>query len=107
MDGFPYIPEAIVCANDDIALDVIRCLKSRGISVPGDVAVTGYDDMESLTRVEPFLTTVRVPKQKLGRRIVQQLIWRMNHPDFPREVVIIEVQVIFRNLQKTGRLTET
>ncbi|NLX75762.1 MAG: LacI family transcriptional regulator [Clostridiaceae bacterium] len=100
LDGFPYIPEAIVCANDDIALDVIRCLKSRGISVPGDVAVTGYDDMESLTRVEPFLTTVRVPKQKLGRRIVQQLIWRMNHPDFPREVVIIEVQVIFRESSK-------
>ncbi|AGC68120.1 HTH-type transcriptional repressor PurR [Thermoclostridium stercorarium subsp. stercorarium DSM 8532] len=100
LDGFPYIPEAIVCANDDIALDVIRYLKSRGVSVPGDVAVTGYDDIEDLTRAEPFLTTVRVPKQRLGRRLVQQLMWRMQYPDFPKEIVIIEVQVIFRESSK-------
>lgn len=100
LNKFPYIPEAIVCANDDIALDVIRYLKNRGLAVPGDVAVTGYDDMESLTQVEPFITTVRVPKQKLGRRLVQQLMWRIKYPDFPKEVVFIEAQVIFRESSK-------
>jgi len=100
LDNFPYIPEAIVCANDDIALDVIRYLKNRGLAVPRDVAVTGYDDMESLTQAEPFITTVRVPKQKLGRRLVQQLMWRIKYPDFPKEIIFLKAQVIFRESSK-------
>ncbi len=93
---FPYLPEAIVCANDDIALYVIRCLSSRGLTIPGDVAVTGYDNVEGMSQVEPFLTTVRVGNQRLGRRLVQQLMWRIQNPTFPKEVIFIGVEVIFR-----------
>ena len=93
---FPTIPEAIVCANDDIALDVIRCLKEKGLSVPEDVAVTGYDNIESMSQIDPFLTTARVGNQRLGRRLVQQLIWRIKNPNFPREIIYIGVEVIFR-----------
>lgn len=93
---FPYMPEAIVCANDDIALDVIRCLKNRGLSVPQDVAVTGYDNVEGISQVEPFLTTVRVGNQRLGRRLVQQLMWRLQNPNFPKEIIYIGVDIIFR-----------
>ncbi|HWT76667.1 MAG TPA: LacI family DNA-binding transcriptional regulator [Mobilitalea sp.] len=96
ISGFSSIPEAIVCVNDDIALDVIRCLKARGISVPQDVAVTGYDNLEGVAQVEPFLTTVRVGNQRLGRRLVQQLMWRIQNPTFPKEVIFIGVEVIFR-----------
>ncbi len=93
---FPYLPEAIVCANDDIAMYVIRCLNGRGLSVPGDVAVTGYDNVEGMSQAEPFLTTVRVGNQRLGRRLVQQLMWRIQNPNFPKELVYIGVEVIFR-----------
>lgn len=94
---FPYIPQAIVCANDDIAFDVIRYLKKQGLSVPDDVAVTGYDDMESITQVvEPFLTTVSFGKQRLGRRLVQQLMWRIQNPAFPKEIILVGVEVTFR-----------
>ncbi|MGB4659182.1 MAG: LacI family DNA-binding transcriptional regulator [Mobilitalea sp.] len=96
LSEFAYIPEAIVCANDDIALDVIRCLKNRGFAVPLDVAVTGYDNVEGMSQVEPFLTTVRVGNQRLGRRLVQQLMWRIQNPNFPKEVIFIGVEVIFR-----------
>lgn len=96
LNRFPYMPEAIVCANDDIALDVIRCLKNKGLSVPGDVAVTGYDNVEGMAQVEPFLTTVRVGNQRLGRRLVQQLMWRIQNQTFPKEVTFIGVEVIFR-----------
>jgi LacI family transcriptional regulator len=103
IENFPYIPEAIVCANDDIAFDAIRCLKEKGLSVPEDVAVTGYDNVESLLQVEPFLTTVRVGNQRLGRRLVQQLFWRIENPTFPKEIVHIGVEVIFR---KSSEKTE-
>ena len=96
LDGFSALPEAIVCANDDIALDVIRCLRSRGVSVPRDVAVTGYDNVEGMAQVEPILTTVRVGNQRLGRRLVQQLMWRIQNPTFPKEVIFIGVEIIFR-----------
>lgn len=93
---FAYIPDAIVCANDDIALDVIKCLKEKGLSVPNDVAVTGYDDVESMSQFEPFLTTVKVDNQRLGRRLVQQLIWRSENETFPNEIIYIGVEVINR-----------
>ncbi len=93
---FPYIPEAIVCANDDIALFVMRYLNTRGLSVPKDVAVTGYDNVEEMSKVEPFLTTVRVGNQRLGRRLVQQLMWRLKNPNFPKEIIYIGVEIIFR-----------
>ena len=96
LDGFSALPEAFVCANDDIALDVIRCLKARGLAVPQDVAVTGYDNVEGIAQVEPFLTTVRVGNQRLGRRLVQQLMWRIQNPSFPKEVLYIGVEVLFR-----------
>jgi len=96
LSSFAYIPEAIVCANDDIALDAIRCLKSRGLTAPSDVAVTGFDNVEGMSQVEPFLTTVRVGNQRLGRRLVQQLMWRIQNPTFPKEVIYIGVEVIFR-----------
>jgi LacI family transcriptional regulator len=100
ISGFSSMPEAIVCANDDIALDVIRCLRNRGLSVPQDVSVTGYDNVEGMAQVEPFLTTVRVGNQRLGRRLVQQLMWRIQNPTFPKEVVFIGVEVIFRQSSK-------
>lgn len=93
---FSSIPEAIVCVNDDIALDVVRCLKARGLSVPQDVAVTGYDNLEGVAQLEPFLTTVQVGNQRLGRRLVQQLMWRIQNPTFPKEVIYVGVEVIFR-----------
>lgn len=96
LSAFPYMPEAIVCANDDIALFVIRCLYNRGLSVPNDVAVTGYDNVEGMSQVEPFLTTVRVGNQRLGRRLVQQLMWRIQNPTFPKEIIYIGVETIFR-----------
>ena len=96
IDDFPYMPEAIVCANDDIALFTIRYLHSKGLSVPDDVAVTGYDNVEIMSQTEPMLTTVKVGNQRLGRRLVQKLMWRLKNPAFPKEVLFINSEVIFR-----------
>lgn len=73
------------------------------MSVPQDVAVTGYDNLEGVAQVEPFLTTVRVGNQRLGRRLVQQLMWRLQNPSFPKEVIFIGVEVIFRQSSNKKR----
>ena len=64
--GFAYMPEAIVCSNDDIALKCIRALAKKGLKCPTDVAVTGFDNEEVLTQegkcyeVEKDASTVNV-----------------------------------------------
>jgi LacI family transcriptional regulator len=60
------LPRAIVCANDQTALGVMYALAQRGLSVPGDVAVTGFDDVPVARHLHPSLTTVRQPIEQMG-----------------------------------------
>lgn len=96
LDKFPYVPDAIVCANDDIALKCLRAYIKRGVNCPQDIAITGFDNEERLTQAESKLTTVSVHNQMLGQRVVQQLMWRMQHPEFPKETISIATKPIYR-----------
>jgi LacI family transcriptional regulator len=60
------LPRAIVCANDQTALGVMHTLARRGLNVPGDVAVTGFDDVPIARHLHPSLTTVRQPIEQMG-----------------------------------------
>jgi LacI family transcriptional regulator len=60
------LPQAIACANDQTALGVVHALTRRGLDVPGDIAVTGFDDIPVARHLRPRLTTVRQPIQQLG-----------------------------------------
>ena len=57
---------AVVCANDQAAIGFLRGLRERGITVPDDVSIVGYDDIAPCHYVEPALTTVHVPLHDLG-----------------------------------------
>jgi LacI family transcriptional regulator len=60
------LPRAIVCVNDQTALGVMYALAQRGVDVPEDVAVTGFDDIPMARHLRPQLTTVRQPMQEIG-----------------------------------------
>ena len=60
------LPRAIACANDQTALGVVYTLAAHGVDVPGQVAVTGFDDIPVARHLRPQLTTVRQPIQDLG-----------------------------------------
>lgn len=96
MEKLTGMPEAFVCANDDIAKDAILWLKGKGVSVPKDVAVTGFDDKEETSILTPSLTTAHIGNQRMGRRLVQILMWRIENMDLPKEVVTINTEVVFR-----------
>ncbi len=66
-------PRAVVCVNDETALGILVSALSRGLSVPGDVAITGFDDVPAAELTTPNLTTVRQPMRELGRRTVLAL----------------------------------
>ncbi|MDU9005972.1 LacI family DNA-binding transcriptional regulator [Sedimentitalea todarodis] len=70
----PVPPTAVICGNDVLAVGAIKQARALGLDVPGDVSVTGFDDIELATIVEPALTTVHVPHRDMGTRSASMLI---------------------------------
>ncbi len=83
------LPRAIACANDQTALGVVYALMQHGLDVPGDVAVTGFDDIPVARHLRPQLTTVRQPIQELGATAFEVLYSMINDAGHaPRNIVL-------------------
>jgi len=88
--------DALVCANDELALAVLTHLQDHGIAVPDDVAVVGWDDVMAARYVRPALTTVRQPVHDLGALASERLHDQLSvtsdasasHDILPTQVVI-------------------
>ena len=65
--------DALVCANDELALSVMARLQEGGKAVPDDIAVVGWDDVMTARYVRPGLTTVRQPVRELGAMAADRL----------------------------------
>jgi LacI family transcriptional regulator len=70
----PEPPTAVVCFNDKIAVGVLQAAARRGLRVPEDLSVTGFDDSEMSRATSPYLTTVRQPLEEMGRIAVTMLV---------------------------------
>lgn len=99
-------PDAVFAFNDKSAAGLIRGLAARGIAVPDDISVVGFDDMPICTEMSPQLTTVRVNLSAMAFAIVQQ-IWYAHHhldSDFYPFNVIVSCQCICRDsVKKRGK----
>lgn len=71
-------PTAICCYNDMTALGAMRAIRMRGLTIPNDISVTGFDDLFFAAYSEPPLTTVRQPMRKMGQLAMESLIKLMN-----------------------------
>ncbi len=89
-------PDAVVCANDQMAIGALRELQANGIRVPEDMAVVGFDDIYPGTLVVPALTTVRQPMRMLGARACSRLLERIADPALPHRVELLPTQLIVR-----------
>lgn len=72
--SLPEPPTAIFAFNDNLAIGVVQAARARGVRVPEDLSVVGFDDIEHATIVTPELTTVRQPLAEMGRTAVSMLI---------------------------------
>ncbi len=90
------LPDVFACANDQTAVGVIYALGERGIRVPGDVIVTGFDDI-SLTRYfNPSLTTIRQSGSILGEVAVDALVSLLDDPDGAKATIVLPTELIVR-----------
>jgi len=92
--------DAICAASDLIAIGAMKALQGRGISVPGQVLVSGYDDIPLSSFVNPSLTTVQQNTKIAGRILVDTLI-KLIH-DEPAENQVIPVTLMLRDSTKRG-----
>ncbi len=76
--ALPERPSAIFCASDQLAIGFIKAVRDAGLSVPDDVSVAGFDDIEYANLFAPALTTMRQPRAELGRRAAEYLVARMS-----------------------------
>ncbi|WP_424766852.1 LacI family DNA-binding transcriptional regulator [Paenibacillus sp. sgz302251] len=88
------LPDAFICVNDISAKFVIEALEGLGVSLPGQVIVTGFDNTHPTI---PITATVNVDKELLGKRAVDQILWRILNQSSSYEKKLIQAEVIFRN----------
>jgi len=97
----PERPTALVGFNDKIAVGALRAARERGLRVPGDISVAGFDDTDISQATEPMLTTVRQPLAELGRMAVTMLVRMIERHQLDARHVELATDLVVRD--STGR----
>lgn len=98
----PVLPQAFICANDFVAINVIKALKYKNISVPNDILICGFDDFMESKIIEPHLTTVSIPSYEMGDIAANLLLSRIDNPSIPFRTMHVRTSVKFR--ESTGNI---
>lgn len=89
-------PTAIFASNDVSAFGVMEAVRNRGLRIPDDVSVVGFDDIPQGTQVHPSLTTVRQPLAEMGRAAVELLFTYIDEPDASIKRIELPTELIVR-----------
>ena len=87
---------AVVCFNDLLAIGALKSLHENSLSVPDDVEVFGFDNLAMSQFMQPRLTTVEVPKNRLGQKAVEELVCHIEDPAYPYTTVNMKPRLILR-----------
>jgi DNA-binding LacI/PurR family transcriptional regulator len=94
-------PTAVCCYNDMTALGAMRAIRTRGLRMPEDVSVTGFDDLFFAEYLEPALTTVRQPMRRMGEMAMENLLKLMSGEESVAQVKV-DADLIVRG--STGKV---
>jgi DNA-binding LacI/PurR family transcriptional regulator len=90
-------PDAIFTGNNLITLGALETIHKRGLKIPKEIAIIGFDDMYWSISLNPPLTAVKQPAYEIGRRAAEQLIQRINNPSRPTVSMIMKTELIIRS----------
>ena len=96
LSSLSRMPDAFVCASDYVACILMQLLEKRGLRVPEDVAVSGFDNNTEDLLAE-HLTTVQVFNEELGTRLALQILYRIKYPNTPHEITYLGTNVLYRD----------
>ncbi|GLS23361.1 LacI family transcriptional regulator [Labrys miyagiensis] len=89
-------PTAVLAGNDTVALGVIAAINARGLAVPGDIAVIGFDDLPIAAYMRPSLTTIRNPGIEQGEKAAEMLIKMINREPVERPKLVVATELVIR-----------
>lgn len=89
------LPTAVFVASDTVALGALQAIRRRGLRVPEDIALVGFDDIPLAEFVEPSLTTIRLPAFGLGWAAADLLISLLNESS-PKQQILLETELVVR-----------
>ncbi|WP_232663079.1 LacI family DNA-binding transcriptional regulator [Pseudonocardia sp. TRM90224] len=87
----------VICASDPLALGAIRAARRRGLHVPRDVSIIGYDDSMLMTCVDPALTTIRQPIEAMGKAAVDLLVHQVEGSKVRTAELLYEPELVVRS----------
>jgi DNA-binding LacI/PurR family transcriptional regulator len=88
--------DAVFAGNDLMAIGAMKFYKENKISVPGDVSVVGFDDIDMATVVSPMLTTIHQPMREIGYAAAEKLISFLNHQEVKEKRTVMSTYLIIR-----------
>ena len=91
------LPDAVVCANDQMAIGVLQAFAKAGVRVPEQVAVVGFDDIFPGSLYDPPLTTVHQPMRLLGEHACTRLLDRIARPGLRPKVELLPTELVLRS----------
>ena len=90
-------PTAIFCANDEMAFGAIDAINSKGLKVPDDISVVGFDDISTSRSVFPALTTIRQPFVEMAARAVSEVVALIQGKEVHSEKISFATDIVIRN----------
>lgn len=99
------LPDAIFFATDLSAFGALKALEESGLKVPDDISIVGFDDENPAFcnyHCSP-ISTVRQPLLEAGYRGIQKLIESVEHPETPRERILLKTELVLRDSARTRR----
>jgi LacI family repressor for deo operon, udp, cdd, tsx, nupC, and nupG len=95
--ALPQPPTAVFTHNDVLAMGAMHAIRSAGLSIPDHISVVGYDDTAPAAYLGPPMTTVRFPKEEMGRRAGELILRLAQHKDeLPPRTLTLPVKLLVR-----------
>ncbi len=96
LSSLPVRPDAVFCGSDLWAAGMVAECRRRGIAIPEDLAIAGFNDQEIAAETEPSITTIRVPRYEIGRRAGSMILDRLGGRDVGERKVDLGFELIRR-----------
>lgn len=99
-------PTALFTGNNLITLGALETIHKRGLKIPKDIAIVGFDDMYWSISLNPPLTAVSQPAYEIGKRAVEMLLQRIENPDREPAKVVLNTKLMVRQSCGSGKVTQ-
>ncbi|ULT57025.1 LacI family transcriptional regulator [Neobacillus drentensis] len=96
-------PTAVFSSNDDMAVGALNAVFAKGLTVPGDISVIGFDDIQIARYTNPSLTTVKKPIEKISRLGAEKILKAIESQEIKGEKIFVETELMIRKSVSTWK----